>query len=460
MKSAVLFSAAIVSLFLTLSLYSETPADNKQNTAADKTVSAGGENTADSVQKDIRDTDIRDLKEKKPQKKTAKTADVGAVKKTVKTPSKKTTAEKKQTGKRPAKKDAVLKKTGPKSADKSGKTSKKKTEKESSDSRLFSLRDFVINNRIFDVRAILNDPQRRAAYDLDMAITLEDGRKTTLLNDAVSLNYTDMADVLLGAGADINSISPDSGAVLHAAAAADNTIMIRYLLQKGADVNVRDRQGNTPLLVALHSGNFESANLLVMKGADTAAVNLAGSTTIIEAVTGGNRDCVGLILAQNRQDINRADSRGETPIYIAMKKNDVVLMRLLRDSGAADGRVTVPDISFGELIEGAYTVKQYGRATADTRPSADDTTAPFRYIFMRDGTGKVDMDDPSAADMKFKWHVEGNALILEELDARGFVSNRLRFMFLQTAGTVIFEKSDVQYGDVTGRRLEITRSGQ
>lgn len=460
MKSAVFFSALIVSLVLSLSLYGETPAENKQNTAGDKTVSADGKNPADS-QKDIRDTDIRDSEEKTPQKKTAKTTDAGAVKKAVKKSAKKKSAAKnKKNGETSGKKGSPLKKPESISVKKSEKASKEKPGEESSDSRLFSLRDLVINNRIFDVRAILDDPQRRAAYDLDRVITLEDGRKTTLLNDAVSLNYTDMSDMLLGAGADINSISPDSGAALHLAASADNTTMIRYLLQKGADVNVRDRQGNTPLMTALHSGHYESANLLVMKGADTASVNLAGSTTIIEAVTGGNRDCIGLILAQNRLDVNRADSRGETPLYIAMKKNDVVLMRLLRDSGASDRRVAVPDASFGELIEGTYTVKEYGRVTADTRRSADDTTAPFRYVFTRDGTGTVDMDDPALADMKFRWHVEGNALILEELDARGFIVNRLRFMFLQAGGTVIFEKSDVKYGDVTGRRLEITRSVQ
>ena len=41
------------------------------------------------------------------------------------------------------------------------------------------------------------------------------------------------------------------------------------------------------------------------------------------------------------------------------------------------------------------------------------------------------MDDSTLADMKFRWHVEGNALILEELDARGYVAKKLRFMFLK-----------------------------
>jgi hypothetical protein len=87
-------------------------------------------------------------------------------------------------------------------------------------------------------------------------------------------------------------------------------------------------------------------------------------------------------------------------------------------------------------------------------------TVSYKYIFMRDGTGIVDMDDPAGSDMRFRWHVEGNVLILEELDARGYVSKKLRFMFLQTAGTVLFEKSDVQYGDVNAARWEIIRSGR
>jgi len=456
MRTAVLLPAIIISFFLTLSLYGEDSTGNTKNTSVEKAVVIDEKKSAESASKDIRDTDISDSKEKKQQKKAVKITGSKTAKKTGKKTSKKTAAKKAdKIEKKSVKKTDSSKKTGDRTAKKTGKAEKGKP-----DSRLFSLRDFVISNRIFDVKAILDDPERRPAYDLDRAIILEDGRKTTLLNDAVSLNFTDMAGILLGAGAGINTISSDSGAALHVAAAANNTTMIRYLLQKGADVNVKERQGNTPLLLALHSGHFESANLLVMKGADTAAVNLAGSTTLIEAVTGGNMDCIKLVLAQNRQDVNRADSRGETPLYIAMKRNDAVLMRLLRDNGASDKRVIVTDVSFGELIEGTYIVKEYGRATFDTRRSADDTTAPFRYIFMRDGTGTVDMDDSTLTDMMFRWHVEGNALILEELDARGYVAKKLRFMFLQTAGTILFEKSDVQYGDVSAKRWEIIRTGQ
>lgn len=455
MRSAVLFPAIILAVFITLSLYGEESVD-KNKTSGEKAVSIDEKTSPDSPSKDIRDTDIRDSKDRKPQKKNGKTADAGAEKKTGKKPAKKSgTAEKKTT-----KKTDTRKKAEAKPAKKSEKKSQGQKGMDKPEGQLLSLRDAVINNRIFDVRAMLEDPERRPIYDLDKVIILEDGRKATLLNDAVLLNFSDMVDILLAAGADINSVNPDTGAALHVASSANNTVMIRHLLEKGADVNVRDGRGNTPLLAALHSGYFESANLLVMKGADTASVNNDGSTTIIEAVTGGNMDCIRLILAQNRQDINKADGRGRTPLYLAMQKNDTVLMRLLRDNGASDRRVTVSDVTFGEIIEGTYLVKEYGRVTSDTRRSADDTTAPFRYIFMRDGTGTVDMDDPAVADMKFRWHVDGNALILEELDARGYVTRKLRFMFLQTAGTVFFEKSDVQYGDVSGKRLEIIRAGR
>lgn len=459
MRSAVLIPAIITYFLLTLSLYAEDSTGETKNTPVEKTVSVDEKKSADSASGDIRDTDVRDLEEQKPQKKAVSTVKKKAVKKTEQKPAGKKSAKKEnKTKKKTADKTGSLKKSENGKAVKPGKGQQKKKDKEKSDAHLFSLRDLVINNRIFDVRVLLNDPERRALYDLDGIITLTDGRKTILLNDAVSLNFIDMADILLGAGAGINNISPDSGAALHVAAAADNTAMIRYLLQKGADVNVKDSQGNTPLHYALHLGHFESANLLVMKGADTAAVNTAGSTTIIEAVTGANMDCIKLILAQNRHDVNRADSKGVTPIYIAMKRNDTVLMRLLRDNGALDKRVTVADITFGELIEGTYSVKEYGRVQPGTRRSADDTTAPFKYVFFRDGTGTIDMDDSTLTDRKLRWHVEGSALILEELDASGYVSKRLRFMFLQTAGTVIFEKSDVQYGDVNAARWEIIKS--
>lgn len=455
MRAAVFIPAIFISFFLNISLYGDESVNTGSGRIAENKAVIVGTNGDDNVSKDIRDTDIRDLTKEKPQKKPPKktvlnTGNKKEKKLPVKNPLK--TAEKNKTENKSAKKTGTLKKKSDRKAVIPGLAK--------SDDKLLTLRDMVINNRIFGVRAALNNPERLAAYDLDRSLKNETGKSTTLLIDAVTRNFTEMTDVLLSAGADINYVSADYGAALHVAAAANNNDMIKFLLLKGADINVRDSRGNTPLLVALFSGNCESARLLVMKGADSSAVNLEGSTTIIGAVTGGNMDCIKLILAQNRQDLNRADSSGNTPLFIAMKRNDVVLMRLLRDKGASDKRVTVGDVTFGELIEGTYIVREYGRVTSDTRRSADDTTAPFRYKLFRDGSGTVDMDDPVLADLKLRWHVEGNAVIVEELDSRGYVTLKFRFLFLQTEGTVIFEKSDVQYGDINACRREIVRSGR
>ncbi len=238
----------------------------------------------------------------------------------------------------------------------------------------------------------------------------------------------------------------------------NNNAMIRFLLIKGADIEVKDGKGNTPLMAALRYGNFDSANYLLMKGANASVINSSGSTTIIEAVNGGSIECVKLVLAQSRLDVNRANSAGETPLFLAMKKNDVRIMRLLGEYGAVDKRVVIPDVTFGELVEGTYNVKEYGKKTPDSKKSADDTTVDYRYIFRRDGTGTVDMLDPAARDMEFRWKVDGSAVIVEELDDRGYVARRLRFMYLKSGGGIVFEKSDVQDGDVSGRRWEIRRA--
>jgi len=85
----------------------------------------------------------------------------------------------------------------------------------------------------------------------------------------------------LADGADINARDSELGITLLSwAALFDQTEVIELLIKKGADVNAKNRDGATPLHAAAFLGRTEAAELLIQKGADVNAKNNNGETPL------------------------------------------------------------------------------------------------------------------------------------------------------------------------------------
>ena len=89
---------------------------------------------------------------------------------------------------------------------------------------------------------------------------------------AVSMDDSEMARFLVGAGADVNTVryDEDYGQVtpLHLAVINENFEMVRLLLGAGADVS--DSGGRSPISFAVERGNVEIVRFLVGAGAGVA----------------------------------------------------------------------------------------------------------------------------------------------------------------------------------------------
>ena len=83
---------------------------------------------------------------------------------------------------------------------------------------------------------------------------------------------------------DINARGGDlNETLLHCAARNNRTEIVNLLLSKGADVNARDNDNRTPLHWAAYYGNTEIVNLLLSKGADVNARDNENRTALHDA---------------------------------------------------------------------------------------------------------------------------------------------------------------------------------
>jgi ankyrin repeat protein len=117
--------------------------------------------------------------------------------------------------------------------------------------------------------------------------------KTPLITAVLAENF-EVADVLLGAGADIEAVDSDLGASpLSWAVCLGRFKSVKFLLSKGAQINRRTGpDGDTPLHRAAMCCHKvpQMINLLVANGADVNARNNKGLTPIKQAYSKLERD--------------------------------------------------------------------------------------------------------------------------------------------------------------------------
>jgi ankyrin repeat protein len=84
----------------------------------------------------------------------------------------------------------------------------------------------------------------------------------TPLLAAVVGKQKEIAEILIGKGADVRARLPAGGTLLHVAAARGDVAMIRFLLAQGLAVGDRDGRGRTPLDLAVQAEEEEAACVL------------------------------------------------------------------------------------------------------------------------------------------------------------------------------------------------------
>ncbi|MDX1917018.1 MAG: ankyrin repeat domain-containing protein [Rickettsiaceae bacterium] len=173
----------------------------------------------------------------------------------------------------------------------------------------------------------------------------------TALICAAYRGYTEMTELLLKSGADVNAADRYGKTALIEAAYNGYNEITRLLLNSGANFNAADRYGTTALMEAVSKGHTEIAALLLESGSDVNAADNNGKTALMNAaersamwnhfkdrghkLNEGNTalDMINLLL-QSGAEVNAADNEGNTAFMYAVSRNNTKMIELLLQSGA------------------------------------------------------------------------------------------------------------------------------
>ena len=189
-------------------------------------------------------------------------------------------------------------------------------------------------------RLIIQSPQ----VNVNKRGTFEDGfgsrwERTPLLQ-ACKLGYTDIVELLVARGAEVNARDRVDGSPLERgrtpvimAAGANHLDTLQTLFAHGKkpDVHARDRDGLTALWYAVMNNSLEVAQFLYAQGAKVNLADNRGTSVLTLTVLYKDHDLLEFLVAKGA-DINLVDQRGMTPLMAALipapEKRAIVLSYL------------------------------------------------------------------------------------------------------------------------------------
>ena len=149
----------------------------------------------------------------------------------------------------------------------------------------------------------------------------------------------EVAELLITAGADVNvnHFGPygKSRTPLGLAIASSQKTLVEHLLRQGADPN-KAHCGVAPLGLSLKMKDWQLSKLLIENGANVAESDrLLGSTPLLAALQVDQEPLVEWLL-QNGANPDNTIPVGKPPLFVAIERKNVAMVKLLMEYGAND----------------------------------------------------------------------------------------------------------------------------
>jgi ankyrin len=156
----------------------------------------------------------------------------------------------------------------------------------------------------------------------------------TRLADAAMNRDTQAVRSALKLHADVNAAQPDGTTALDWAARWDDVEMADLLIGAGANVKARNRFGATPLSLACTNGSAAMIERLVKAGEDpNAVVSDVGDTALMLAARTGKPDALKALLDAGA-DPNKTNTEGQTALMWAAAEKNAAAVKTLLERGA------------------------------------------------------------------------------------------------------------------------------
>jgi ankyrin repeat protein len=175
--------------------------------------------------------------------------------------------------------------------------------------------------------------KKHATQKKDNALDPKDKFGRTELIRAAEDSETDIVEMLLNEGANIEAKDNEGLTALIYAAGNGDTETTTLLIDKGANIEAKDNCGATSLMWAASKNNAETVKLLIDKGANIEAKGNGDGTAVIYAAEGGSTEAAELLLDKGA-DIEAKDEFGRTALILTALAGHTKTAELLLDKGA------------------------------------------------------------------------------------------------------------------------------
>ena len=161
------------------------------------------------------------------------------------------------------------------------------------------------------------------------------GAKQMFLHAAAEDGYIEIVRYLVSLpDVDVNQETVESCTALHRAVMHVEPDVVQVLIDAGADIDTKNNDGRSPLLSACAEGTFDTVKMLVRAGAEVRATDDEGVTCLHYAARRGRTETVRYLVSLPEVDVNHGDADNHTALHRAVVNVEPDVVQVLIDAGA------------------------------------------------------------------------------------------------------------------------------